>query len=489
MFSDVSTFSCAHYQHAIAARRDAFANVSSSFFFFFFFFLGTFLLLRFDALADLDSAINSVFERIAGRANEQRAQLHALSTRLAVASSQVEYVKTLNTKATLVHSAPRYPMTDFPSCAPLHATADPQKLLHTRFYLQGSPMLSPEGANASEIRSLAIEAVSSDKGKSSSSVQHEGLGRLPDHLPSVSSLILFNSLENPYKAYKTHDNLTSEGLKLRGERAKDTASLTAAPSTVQGGLVLTNYTGETVGYVPAPRAIPENNVVDMLPGLRNVATDAVFESDNRNIAPSALAQLLPDVVNDNAGGSAPATAGSTIPSTPSSSSSSSVPPPPAGVAVASGPPPPPAASSGSFGGPPPPPGVFADAGAPPPPPPPPPGVGASMPPPPPPPGMAGGPPPPPPPQQEGPPLPFFDEEAASAPLTGLAAELAAKSKNLQKARPMTQMEREAAATVNDTPEIFRGLVSALTVLRRGMQGENIGKAKDGAPSGDEGWDD
>jgi WAS family protein 1 len=35
----------------------------------------------------------------------------------------------------------------------------------------------------------------------------EGLGRLPAHLPSVSSLLLFNTSDNPYNLYLSIDNL------------------------------------------------------------------------------------------------------------------------------------------------------------------------------------------------------------------------------------------------------------------------------------------
>ncbi len=204
------------------------------------------LLQMFDALADLDFAINAVFERIAARANEERLQLFSISQRLAVASSQVEFVKTLQNKATTVLSAPRYPLqTELKTFVPLHSTAPEQKQLHTKFYLNNAALQSADTMRASEIRSLGIEAVASDRQKGQN-VEREGLGRLPDNLDSVSSLLLFNSNENPYKAYRNLDNLTGAGLKLRSERAKDDKTLAAAPGTLQEGLVLPNYAGEAV---------------------------------------------------------------------------------------------------------------------------------------------------------------------------------------------------------------------------------------------------
>lgn len=40
-------------------------------------------------------------------------------------------------------------------------------------------------------------------------MKREGLGRLPSHLSSVGSLLLFNTKENPYKEYAALDNLAT----------------------------------------------------------------------------------------------------------------------------------------------------------------------------------------------------------------------------------------------------------------------------------------
>ena len=57
------------------------------------------------------------------------------------------------------------------------------------------------------------------EGQSKGSV---GLGRLPSYLPSIASVLLFNSDENPYKAYNTLDNLLG----------KDAAALHQQPERV-----------------------------------------------------------------------------------------------------------------------------------------------------------------------------------------------------------------------------------------------------------------
>lgn len=42
-------------------------------------------------------------------------------------------------------------------------------------------------------------------------IEDQGLGTLPDFVPSVGSLLLFNSSVNLYKDYQTQDNLLSTG--------------------------------------------------------------------------------------------------------------------------------------------------------------------------------------------------------------------------------------------------------------------------------------
>lgn len=60
----------------------------------------------------------------------------------------------------------------------------------------------------------------------------EGLGRLPTELESISSLLLFNTQENPYKKYVSLDNLAGKEVEAP---AKDKASLADAPTTLGEG--------------------------------------------------------------------------------------------------------------------------------------------------------------------------------------------------------------------------------------------------------------
>jgi hypothetical protein len=57
----------------------------------------------------------------------------------------------------------------------------------------------------------------------------EGLGRLPTELESISSLLLFNTQDNPYKKYVSLDNLAGKEV---AAPVQDKKSLADAPTTL-----------------------------------------------------------------------------------------------------------------------------------------------------------------------------------------------------------------------------------------------------------------
>lgn len=69
--------------------------------------------------------------------------------------------------------------------------------------------------------------------RSFKAAEWEGLGRLPSHLPSISSLLLFNTQENPYNVYATIDNLL--GVDAEEETGDKKDILADAPVTVEKG--------------------------------------------------------------------------------------------------------------------------------------------------------------------------------------------------------------------------------------------------------------
>ena len=167
----------------------------------------------------------------------------------------------------------------------------------------------------------------------------EGLGRLPRHLPSVSSLLLFNTSENPYKKYVVLDPLEGAKTKTRDKIGEEEKELSDAPVTITKGEELQRGQQDSIMYVPLMPELPELDVPEMLQ-LPYVASDMFFQGDSMaSIAPSLANTAVPELPN--------------------------LADPDAPAAVSSQPPPPGPTDTGGGGG-----------GAPPPPPPPPPPMDA-----------------------------------------------------------------------------------------------------------------
>lgn len=66
---------------------------------------------------------------------------------------------------------------------------------------------------ASELQDIVVRlnTFGTDLERVEFTMEDEGLGRLPYSVPSVGSLLLFNSNINPYQDYQTLDNLISAG--------------------------------------------------------------------------------------------------------------------------------------------------------------------------------------------------------------------------------------------------------------------------------------
>ncbi|MDO9334462.1 MAG: hypothetical protein Q7T57_08080, partial [Dehalococcoidales bacterium] len=119
----------------------------------------------------------------------------------------------------------------------------------------------------------------------------EGLGRLPAYLPSISSVLLFNSDENPYKQYVTINNLEGVGGQ---DRAQESGGPSAAPRSLIDGLELPTYAGFTFEYKPLLGELPQFDLPQNLP-LGKLA-DITFGAESAlSIAPSMATLALPSL--------------------------------------------------------------------------------------------------------------------------------------------------------------------------------------------------
>ena len=136
-----------------------------------------------------------------------------------------------------------------------------------------------------------------DRNVSDDPERGEGLGSLPKNLPSISSLLLFNTTENPYKKYVLLDPLEGAKTKTRDNIIEEENQLSEAPATILRGEELGRGQKDSLMYVPLMPELPELDVPDMLPTLQYVASDILYEGGvGASIAPSA-ANIIPDLPN------------------------------------------------------------------------------------------------------------------------------------------------------------------------------------------------
>lgn len=126
----------------------------------------------------------------------------------------------------------------------------------------------------------------------------EGLGSLPRHIPSVSSLLLFNTAENPYKKYVILDPLEGAKTKTRDKIIEEENELSDAPITITSGEELGRAKQDSLMYVPHMPELSQLDVPEMLPQLQYVASDVFYSADvGASIAPSLANTNVPDLPN------------------------------------------------------------------------------------------------------------------------------------------------------------------------------------------------
>eukprot|EP01039_Chlorochromonas_danica_P009125 gene9125-10074_t len=338
------------------------------------------------SLQHLSYIVDDMFSRIDNRVKDENLRLQNVKHRVSHCQLKVQKVKGSN-QAITIFSTAKFPGPK--KLPPVGTLFNQSTIVNTPYrdvldditYLPADPIESMVGNNelASDICTIAsrLNMHSHSTERVEFIMEDHGLGSLPTHCESVASMLLFNSAINPYKNYRTLDNLQSTGKEKKDgllDGDNKNKNLSSAPVTLISGDALPDI--ETMDLLFKPSmgemtalALPENLPLDF---IANIQFNAI---DLPSIAPSMQGGL------GGGGGGGGVLRIAPPPSAPTAPiGSNALPPPP--------PPPPPAA-------------VAANTGAPPPPPPPPPPSAAAA-------NTNHPPPPPPPPQaafQQAPPAP------------------------------------------------------------------------------------
>uniref|UniRef100_T1J4E9 WH2 domain-containing protein n=1 Tax=Strigamia maritima TaxID=126957 RepID=T1J4E9_STRMM len=306
-----------------------------------------------DSLEHLEKIATDVFSRISKKVGENKLKLSGISQRVAIAQAKIDKLKGSN-KATKVFCSPKYPHSDdefkhydtifAANNVLLEIERSAQKITSKHQHLDDR--LLKEKLHFYNLH-WNFSKMRTNKGT------EEGLGRLPNNLKSVSSLLLFNTAENPYQKYVMLDPLRAIS-KTKKTADEIDEGIGAAPHSIAQGEQLERQIGDNFFYQPGLGHVPEIDVPVDLPYLPGIADDMAYVGDIMpTIAPSGPITNLPSLPD--------ITPELSLPSLDIHSQTAPLPPPP----QASLPPPPP---------PPAPPSASIPAGPAPPPPPPPPPV-------------------------------------------------------------------------------------------------------------------
>lgn len=336
----------------------------------------------FYALEHLAGTVNMIFEKIESKISEEKQRVDKIKSRINVCKSKVNMVRG-STSATTVFStakfpAPKVPISYSTMFGTLSDTRSPYREVDEEaHYAAAAPNQSMMGNRdlTGEVQDILVRLNThgTDMERVEFIMEDSGLGPLPIHVQSVSSILLYNSDINVYADYQTLDNLISTG-RERALEEEALAKLASAPKTILDGGGLQDIQALDLLFKPemgemSNLALPENLPLDFIANIQFTAG-----LDLPSIAPSMYAGRanydLPQITDGTPQGAA-------APPPPPSASTPPPPPPPS----ASAPPPPPGEATA-----PPPPQPAANSQAPPPPPP------AARPPPPPPPNMSPAPP-------------------------------------------------------------------------------------------------
>ena len=331
-----------------------------------------------DALQALDGAVADLFARMAQRVGQQQRMVDALNSRISTAATRVQTLSAHPSRVTTLFSAAKYPappsLPSFQSVSGVQQVSavggrhvdvrvlredwteeergwrpppPPPHLIprHDRFIAAAATDTSALFSHLSKARLTRTEHVTDEAA--------EGLGRLPSYLPSISSILLFNSDTNPYKAMRYTDNL--EGTAGEDRKVEHTGPA-AAPRSIVEGADLPTFSAYQFEYRPLLGDLPTFNLPANLP--LGMLADIHFGSNAATGADTAAQLSIAPSAQHTTNLALPSLSQLTLSTLPTHHSTPSHPSTAAAAAGAPGsgagaplPPPPPPPLSAAFGAP------------------------------------------------------------------------------------------------------------------------------------------
>ena len=149
-----------------------------------------------DSLEYLDKVANEIFTRIHNKVSTNGDQLRKLNDRISLAQAKIDKIKGSN-KATKVFASAKYPSQDAAEfyMSVFEKEEGLREPKRPNYHTQAKHRLMDDAVLKGKLQYYHVKG---GQRKSNDANKGEGLGGLPKKIPSVSSLLLFNTSENPY---------------------------------------------------------------------------------------------------------------------------------------------------------------------------------------------------------------------------------------------------------------------------------------------------
>ena len=152
-----------------------------------------------DSLEYLNKVANDVFSRITTRVAENRTRIQKINDRVNLAQAKVEKIKGGSNKATKVFALSKYPANEkfeeYKILFPSHNVNGLKEDQRPHYKVQSKHKTADDKTLKEKLQFYSVHTNSKKKQKDGEHA-HEGLGGLPKHVASTSSLLLFNTAEN-----------------------------------------------------------------------------------------------------------------------------------------------------------------------------------------------------------------------------------------------------------------------------------------------------
>ena len=231
-----------------------------------------FILCVADTLNYLEQVSDDIFSRITNRVQVYKNQVSAINKRVDVAQAKIDRLKN-SKKAIQVFSSAKYPAADELQA---YTSIFNGNKSYEEMHRSNVPVQSRHRVVDGRVMKERLAYHQINAKKRNEADRGEGLGKLPKGLKSVSSLLLFNTAENPYKKYVMLDPLSGAVTKTRTAIEDEESQLGEAPTTITNREQMDRAVADSYLYMPGLGEVPEIDVPAYLPDLPGVADDLSY---------------------------------------------------------------------------------------------------------------------------------------------------------------------------------------------------------------------